>query len=387
MAFVKTLAWFGVTILSAVLCFGQTFTVGSTTTQLNPSQRGSVGTYWPDGNMGAIFHNGTNYVFAPTTAPGTVQITLPSLNTWTSGLSLNAPTTNLAYGGANSFDQNYAGGQAVYYDSASGYLIELYHGEQHFCGFNCGGSPSYSALGLAYSTDFGNNWHKLGEVISPQSAWTNGGVNCQADVSMGTLLVVGSYLYTYYDDNGTGCSGEQLAVARASISSVVAAAVAGTPFTSGPGTLFMKYTGSGAWTGNGVTDLANPQNGGGAFAAIATDPNGGGIYMPSVRYDTYLNQYILAYSNFDEAVLMTSSDGLTWGNSQNIVTGGGAPPNAIFYTTLFNTSGGDPQVLGQNFSVFYVAPFGTWSNSNLYSVAISVGSRPAPPVLNQPVVN
>lgn len=362
----------------------QTFTVGSTTQQLNPSQRGSVATFWPDGTMGAINHSGTNYVFAPvanSNGSGTEQITLPNLNTWSSGLSIVNPSSNFTLGPTNSWNQHYSAGQATYYDSGSGYLIQLIHGEQHFCSpAPCGGSPSYSALGLGYSTDFGNTWHLLGEVVSPQSAWTNGGTNCQADVSMGTLLVVGSYFYVYYDDTGTGCTpGEQLAVARAPISSVIAAAVAGTPFTSGAGTLFMKYTGGGGWTGNGVTDLANPQNGGGAYAQIATDFNGHGIYMPSVRYDSFINEYILAYTNFYDVALQTSSDGLTWGNGQNIETGGAVPPNAYFYSTLFNTSGGDPQVLGQNFSVFYVYPFGTWSNSSLYSVAISVpctGSGP-----------
>lgn len=363
-------------LMFANSCLAQTFTVGSTTQQLNPSQRGSVATFWPDGTMGAINHSGTNYVFAPvanSNGSGTEQITLPNLNTWSSGLSIVNPSSNFTLGPTNSWNQHYSAGQATYYDSGSGYLIQLIHGEQHFCSpAPCGGSPSYSALGLGYSTDFGNTWHLLGEVVSPQSAWTNGGTNCQADVSMGTLLVIGSYFYVYYDDTGTGCTpGEQLAVARAPISSVIAAAVAGTPFTSGAGTLFMKYTGGGTWSGNGVTDLANPQNGGGAYAQISTDPNGQGVYMPSVRYSSYLNQYVLAYTNFYDVVLQTSPDGLTWGNSQNIKTGGAVPPNAYFYSTLFNTSGGDPQVLGQNFSVFYVYPFGTWSNSSLYSVAIS----------------
>ncbi len=66
MAFSKKFVWFGVTILSPALCFGQTITVGSTTQQLNPSQRSSVAAYWPDGNMGAINRNGTNYIWAPT---------------------------------------------------------------------------------------------------------------------------------------------------------------------------------------------------------------------------------------------------------------------------------------------------------------------------------
>ena len=176
----------------------------------------------------------------------------------------------------------------------------------------------------------------------------------------------------YYPDTPTGCiNGEQFAVARASISAVRSAVEAGQAFTSGPGTLWMKYTGSGTWNGDGVTDLANPQNGGGAFVALATDFNGIGIYTPQVRYNSYLSQYVLAYSNFDDIVLMTSSDGLTWGNAQNIVTGGGVPPNGNFYPTLFNTSGGDPETLGQDFSVFYVYPFGDWSNTSLYSVALT----------------
>jgi hypothetical protein len=343
MAFVKTLAWFGVTILSAVLCFGQTFTVGSTTTQLNPAQRGSVASDWLDGNMGAIYQNGTNYVFAPSTDPGTVQITLPNLNTWSSGLSLDTPATNLQYGASGAFDQNYIGGGPVYYDSSSGYLIQMYHGENwNGCPGSC--TASYAALGLAYSTDFGNNWHKLGEVISPQSTRVVSGATCQADVGIGTLLVVGSYFYAYYTDTPTGCGNLGFTVARASVASVIAAAEAGTPFTSGAGTLFMKYTGSGTWTGDGVTDLANPQNGGGAFSVLATDFNGYGIYVPQVRYNSYLSQYVLAYSNFDDIVLMTSPDGLTWGNPQNIVTGySGGPPNAAFYPSMFNTSGGDPQ--------------------------------------------
>ena len=315
--------------------FAQTITVGSTTQQLNPSERGAVAPYWPDGNMGGIVHSGTTYIFAPTTSTGsscggTVAISLSNLNTWSNGLGIvNDSCGNIPYGGANTFDENYAGGDAVYDDTAvSGYYFHLYHGEQHFGG---SGSPSYSALGLAYSNSLTGPWTKLGEVLSPQSAWVNNGANCQADIGVGTLLVVGSYFYTYYPDTPTGCiNGEQIAVARASFSAVRSAIEAGQAFTSGPGTLWMKYTGSGTWNGDGVTDLANPQNGGGAFVALATDFNGIGIYTPQVRYNSYLSQYVLAYSNFDDIVLMTSSDGLTWGNPQNIVTGEAFRQTAIF---------------------------------------------------------
>jgi hypothetical protein len=389
MAFIKKFVWFGVAILSAALCFGQTITVGSSTVQLNPSQRASVSTYWPDGNMGAINHNGTNYIFGPTANPGTVQITLSNLNTWTSGLSSDAPATNISLGGSGAFDQNYAGGGAVYYDSASGYLIQLYHGEQWFGG---SGSPFYAAHGLAYSTDFGSHWTKLGEVVSPQSARVNNGANCQSEIGTGTLLVVGSYLYDYFTDNATGCPGNlYLSVARAPIASVIAAAKSGTPFTSGAGTLFMKYTGNGTWNGNGVTDLANPQNGGGASTQIGPTPlNGGVVLEPNVRYDSYLSKYLLCYSNdFTDIECSFSADGVTaWTAAQAIITGGSYSSNAIYYPTLFNTGGGDPQTLGQTFSVFYVEPLFNppWTNTNLYSTTLNVGQQPLPPVLAQPTV-
>lgn len=375
MTFVQKLGWCGVALLSAALCVGQTIKVGPTMEQLTPSKRGSVAPYWPDGNMGVINHDGTNYIFAPTANPGTVQVRLPSLNSWASGLIRDTPAANLSYGSSGAFDQNYAGGGAIYYDSASGYLIQLYHGEQWFGG---SGSPFYSTHGLAYSTDFGNHWTKLGEVVSPQSARVNGGAKCQAEIGTGTLLAIGSYLYDYFTDTGTGCSHPYLSVARASITSVIAAAKAGTPFTEGAGSLFMKYTGDGTWNGDGVTDLANPQNGGGASTRIGPTPlNGGDVLEPNVRYDSYLNNYLLCYSNnFIDIECSFSPDGITaWTSPQAVVTGGSESSNAIYYPTLLNTRGGDPQVLGQSFSVFYVAPFfnPTWTKTKLYSTELSVG--------------
>lgn len=369
--------------LLLVLCIsyaqGQTVTVGSTTQQLSPSQRGSVSSYWPDGNLGAVNVNGTNYIFAPQANPGTVGITLSDLNNWSQLTKINT-TSNLQPGGSNSFDQNYIGGGAVYYDSASGYLIGLYHGEQWFGG---GGSPFYSAEGLAYSKDLGVTWHKLGEVLSPQSTWTANGSQCQAEIGTGTLLVVGSYFYDYFTDNSSSCTGyEHLAVARASISSVIAAVKAGIPFTSGPGTLFMKYTGNGSWNGVGVNDLANPQNGGGASATIASVSNGE-ILEPNVRYNSYLGKYVLAYSNlFTDIELAFSSDGLSWSSPTVVVSGGSQPSDEIYYPSLLNANGGDPQVLGQNFIVVYDRPLSwSWSNASVYSTAISVsgGSAPPPP--------
>jgi hypothetical protein len=193
--------------------------------------------------------------------------------------------------------------------------------------------------------------------------------------------VVGSYFYDYFTDSSSSCTGyEHLAVARAPISAVIAAAKAGTPFTSGPGTLFMKYTGNGTWNGNGVNDLANPQNGGGASATIAT-VSSGEILEPNVRYNSYLGKYVLAYSNlFTDIELAFSSDGLSWGSPTVVVSGGSQPSDEIYYPSLFNTDGGDPQVLGQNFTVVYDRPLSwSWANASVYSTEISVSGGTAPP--------
>jgi hypothetical protein len=270
----------------------------------------------------------------------------------------------------------------MYYDTASGYLIQLYHGEFWYNGSD-ESEPFYSSHGLTYSTDFGNTWHKLGQVVSPQTTRTS---DCQAEVGAGTLLVVGSYLYDYYTDTSTGCSSPYLAVARATISSVIAAAEAGTPFTSGPGTLFMKYTGSGTWNGDGVTNLASPASGGGASVQITASSDGGILLEPNVRYNSYLNKYLLVYANglntSNSIEAQWSTDGVTWTDTQVLISGA----DLAYYPSLLNTSGGDPQTLGQNFSVFYVSPL-EYPGENLYSTALSVVSRPPPPVLAQPVVN
>ncbi len=357
----------------------QTVTVGSPQTMLTPSQRTGAGfsLYWPDGNMGAFSHGGTNYIFAPN---GETQgMTLPDLNNFLNGFSVINTTTNIPKGSAGAFDPNYAGGGAVYYDNATGILIGLYHGEYWYSPPG-NGSVFYSGHGLAYSTDLGVSWHKLGQIISPQTARAG---NCQVEVGTGTLLVVGSYFYDYYTDEATGCNGGDfnITVARASIASVIAAAQAGTPFTSGAGTLFMKYTGNGTWSGNGVTDLANPAAGGGAFSDLLTGNN---YLEPNVRYDSFINKYVMTYSNlFASLEIRFSDDGLAWGSPQTIVSGGGFPPNGLYYPTLLNTSGGDPETLGSAFYVYYVDPFGDWSQSNLKRVQVTLGGRPDPPTITQ----
>lgn len=358
----------------ATVASAQTVTVGSIQTVMTPSQLSGHGlTDFPDSNLHCYLLSGVyNCWGADGDHLDTQGFTSVDLNNLQANLTKITTSTNLSLGASGAFDQNYAGGSAIYNDVADGILIMVYHGE--FWYSPPSGSPFYASLGLAYSTDHGANWNKLGQIISPQTARSG---SCQVDTGVGTLLVVGSYFYVYYDDEGSGCdtSNFNVAVARAPISSVIAAAMAGTPFTSGAGTLFMKYTGSGTWTGNGVTNLASPASGGGAFTPLFT---GNSAWVPTVVWDGAVNEYAMAYSAAWNGIgLRFSPDGLSWDAERLIVNSGGmTPPNAVFYPALLNTAGGDPENLGPQFYAYYVDPFGDWTTSNLKRVSLTTAEEP-----------
>jgi hypothetical protein len=328
--------------------------------------------------------DGTYYVFAANAWPnGTLGFTSSDLNG--SGLALRRSGSSrnlgkrhqLARGKANAFDRDYAAGGTVYYDAATGILIHMYHGEYQYLPGSA--IPFYAGLGLAFSTDMGATWHKLGQVISPQAARTG---NCTIDVGAGTLVPVGEYFYAYYSDIGAGCAKVGPAVSRAKISSVIAAAQAGKPFTSGTGDLFQKYY-EGSFSQPGVTDLANPRKGGGLFSSLWTSGNDNWPTFLNVRYDSFLQQYVAVYVGgwrgpSSALYLRFSSDGINWGGPTQVVN-----DNAAFYPTLLNTSGDDPNVLGPQFYLYYVSPFPNFSsNLALDRVQITLsGELPALPSL------
>lgn len=345
-----------------------TVNVGSSQLLMTPSQRAATfgNIYAPDGTLGATQMGTTNFFCAPD------GLNLNSLCwTWsninsTTTISKITIATNIARGASGSFDQNYAGGGALYFDAKSNLLLQLYHGEYWYSPTS--GTPFYAGLGLAYSADHGTTWHKLGQVIAPQTARAN---NCQIDVGPGTLVSKGDgYLYVYYNDMGTNCSGFQMATARAPLSALIAAAQAGAPFTSGAGTVFKKYY-NGSFSQPGVTDLANPQNGGGAFSTIF--PCSGTCWDPNVAYVSTINQYAMVYDNGWNSINITfSQDGISNWNTTTTVTPAGNPNNTYYYPTLLNTAGGNPLVLGSSFYIYYVNPFGDWSVTRMLRLPVTL---------------
>jgi hypothetical protein len=383
-AFAIILAAGVIPLFSTSSAHAQSFTVGSVQTVMTAAQRSKAGlSMWPDSTLGVSLINGTNYLFAANSWPnGTLGFTTSDLNNLglAPGRAASSRKRNgrrkIAHGKAGAFDHDYAGGGTVYYDAGTGILIHMYHGEYWYRPET--GRFFYAGLGLAFSTNLGKTWHRLGQVINPQTVRTG---ECTIDVGAGTLVPVGGFFYAYYTDMGMGCTNLGPAVARASISSVIAAAQAGTPFTSGDGNLFQKYH-NGSFSQPGVTDLANPQNGGGAFSSLWTSESDDWPTFLNVRYDSYLRQYIAAYvggwkSGKSGLYLRISKDGINWGAPTEVVH-----DNAAFYPTLLNTSGGDPNVLGSQFYLHYVTPFPNFSsNMNLDRVPITVsgGTTALPP--------
>jgi hypothetical protein len=371
----------------------QSFSVGAVETVMSAAQRLRAGlTTWPDTALGVALINGTNYVFGANAWPnGTLGFISSDLNS--PGLGLRRSGSSKKFGGRHqitqgkgrAFDHDYAAGGTVYYDLGSGILIHMYHGEYWY---HAGSAiPFYAGLGLAFSTDLGATWHKLGEVISPQAARAG---NCNPDIGPGTLVPAGGFLYAYYTDIRTGCAeNNDPAVARASIKSVIAAVRAGKPFTSGAGNLFQKYH-DGSFNEPGVTDLANPQKGGGAFSSLWTKGGDGWPSSMTVSYDGFLQQYIAAYvggwkSGHSAIYLRFSTDGLIWGAPTEVVK-----DNVAAYPTLLNTNGGDPNVLGSRFYLYYVSPFPNFSSDlalDRIAITLSGASTAPPPPTPSPAPN
>jgi hypothetical protein len=271
------------------------------------------------------------------------------------------------------FDRDYAGGGPVLpVTSSTGQagLLHIYHGEYHAGTCSGLGQCFYASLGLAISTNSGATFTKLGEIIQPtvtRNSILNNNVNL--DVGGGTLLVAdqngnyianlasvspaNAYLYVFYTDRDPNASTTTpcntyscLAVARAQLSTVVAAAFANN--TAAVPTLFKKYY-QGAWTQPATSSDPNAATQSGDYTPIVAAVGS----FPTIVWDTATSQYLMAYTTGNNAIVMRNgSNLLTW--SDPIATGGITNgTNAILYTTLVGESS-DPTVSNGNPWLYYI---------------------------------
>jgi hypothetical protein len=328
-----TIALVAPTTLHAALVY----TVGQTEVLYTASQRRSMGLdYWVDGNLGVVPIGNGQYHFygadgaTPVRTTGTLAKPAQSKN-------------NVSISGLPNNYFNYVAGGPVYYDSATGRRLMIYHAERHASS----GMDYYSVLGMAVSTDAqGLNFRDLGVIVEPDVPMAQRSQSIE--VGGGSFAVMNGDMYVYYRDYLEGGGSSELAVARAPISTILANAM------NNQGTSFTKYY-NGGWTQPGVGGRSSAlENGnpGNAWSAVSyNDYLGGLVMMSSVWADS---------TGKNDLYMSTSMDGVSWTPRQAIVTDAGEQ----MYPTLIGT-GADPTHTGQSFYAYYTdSAAGAWNRWN-----------------------
>ncbi|QQS61637.1 MAG: hypothetical protein IPN70_01760 [Candidatus Moraniibacteriota bacterium] len=168
------------------------------------------------------------------------------------------------------------------------------------------------SIGLMTSTDKGESWKFIGEIIKAKidTGDANGNLG-------GTpVLLAGEYFYTYFWDNTSNT--KYVAVARANIQDVLNNA------TQGKVTSWKKYN-NGAWVENGLTGAGSPL---GDLSDSHTD----------ATVSASNGKYLMTQGSVNGLVkLMQSSDGIHW---SSLATVDNRQKNGewTFYSTIVNES-------------------------------------------------
>ena len=230
----------------------------------------------------------------------------------------------------------YLGGARVYRVPAgapgAGNLIALYHAEINTL------TSFYSLLGLALSPDGGLSWTDIGEIIRLNQPYAPD----LAGFDIGSPRLATSpdnqYFYVYFPDwiaNGdlTPTLVTTYSVARASIASVQLAASGANPIAAP----FTKYY-QGAWSQPGLGGLSSDLNPDAAYAG-----------SPNAAYNNAIHRYVMITDDTQHVAYAESDDGLVWTLpvllAQNKNSG-------LDYAAPLGI-GSDPNILGQQFYVFW----------------------------------
>lgn len=263
----------------------------------------------------------------------------------------------------------------IYQTDASGIdLLAFVHEEQ---AGNSGGTSSnhegYTRIGLAWSSDGGNNWTYLGRIISPY------GDPQPFNIEGAPYIVKDGYFYVYFTDSLTGepnppnncnpgypCVATMgIGIARASVAAVIAAAQAG-------------GVGNNLWQKNYSGSFSQPALGG-QSSPIAP----WGITHTQAVHSSYTGKYYLtlssmAWSGADTYVkLYESTDAINWSPSLVVADEPAAtqrPNGGYQYCTLADPDGGLNGEVGQYFYVYCEKdPLADQSNFALYRWEVNLG--------------
>jgi hypothetical protein len=230
----------------------------------------------------------------------------------------------------------------------AGALLVTYHAELP-------NDALYAALGLAASTDNGQHWKDLGEILRFNQAYAVGLDGFEIGDGPLVLSPDGKYFYLYFPDwlaNGTlhtvtaaGVSTTtNVSVARAPVSSVLEAAFGPSPIARGvaenvhPHAVAFEKFYKGAW---------NLQPGIGGASTDLTPKSAYSGYI-DIHYNAAIKRYVMILSNDTSFAYAESVDALTWtvpillGNFDTIA----AYPTAVGL-------GADPHILGKSYYVYF----------------------------------
>jgi hypothetical protein len=314
------------------------------------------------------------------------------------------------------FANDYAGGGQVVRFSlggVSGFLM-VFHSEFHW--LNPANPPSqkcfvngsttsavpcfYSSLGLAVSTDNGQTFRIVGQIMQPSqplSAFEGGGTNM--DVGYGSLIVADAngahvdnppadpsraYFYVLFDDFLPGLPGvcansACMGIARAAYNDVVTAVLSGDAHRVAQ--VFHKYDGASPdpWTqpatsfvqGSATPDLSGTA---GKYAPLWTDQT---THEPVVIYDRSFDVYLVVYPFGGGPVIRASKDLIHWSKPFPATYSEGG--NNLIYPTLVGETG-DPTIGGLAprvyFSSFPAGKFPDYTTATFESVPLILAPLP-----------
>lgn len=289
---------------------------------------------WPDGNMGVI-RDGVTYTFIGA-ADGDPIKSVGTLGNPISEGWKRIPIRKMR----DRYD--YVAGGPIYKDPESGTLLLFYHAEKWV---KDNWRVFYSLLGMAKSTDGGEVWTDLGEIITPSIRFDSS-FQTTLDIGGGSFLVIDGYFYVYYKDQLQSGKVIHIAGARARVSDVVATAINGDTVSR-----WNKYY-SGSWDEPGLGGRSSPLEVTNAFSSWG-----------DVSYNAYLGKYIMVTSGSPwpatDLYLLESADGISWSGRVLIVDDN----SQSMYVTIIG-EGNIQRVTGKQFYIYYI-----------HSKAAALGSR------------
>lgn len=191
---------------------------------------------WLDGTAGRIEIDGTIYLFS-CELDGTDNVIVRTTVTGTNivgDVTRSAVMTGVPVGAE-------ALGGKVYYDTASSTLLMFTHTNRAAVA-PADTSHIWSAVGLAKSTDLGETWAYLGDIITVEIDINDANVSANTIGSFPSYVIDGDYVVVVHADQRADGTDIAVTASRCLLSSVLSAAAGGTAptFTKWDGTAFVE---------------------------------------------------------------------------------------------------------------------------------------------------